>query len=118
MFVSPRMIAMFLAAITGIHHRHHKPKPKPSPAPMQSGVASWYDDSGSTASGRHYTYGFASLMFGSEWGRTVRFCYRGRCTSGQMDDHGPYVSGRQFDLNWSLRNALGCPDICYLQWSG
>ena len=85
-------------------------------APANVALASWYDDAGATASGVHYTYGFASLIFGSEWGRRVTFCYGGRCVTGRLDDHGPYVGGRTFDLNGSLKAALGCPDLCWLRW--
>jgi hypothetical protein len=87
---------------------------------MRVAVASWYDDGGVTASGRHYQHGFASLMFGSGWGRRVRFCHVQRCATGRLDDHGPYVSGRLFDLSWGLKAALGCPDLCrlrYRDWS-
>ena len=73
---------------------------------------SWYYDAGATASGRHYRYGFASLRYGSEWGKHVRFCYRMRCTTGRLDDHGPYIAGRTFDLNPALKQALGCSDLC------
>jgi rare lipoprotein A (peptidoglycan hydrolase) len=81
-----------LAVLVGIA------RPAPAP-PMRPALASWYDDAGQTASGRHYTYGFASLQFGSEWGRRVRFCHARRCVTGRLDDHGPYVTGRLFDLN-------------------
>jgi hypothetical protein len=111
MSLTARLLALLLAALAPHHHR-----PKPKPEPMQSGLASWYDDSGTTASGAHYTYGFASLLFGSQWGRRVRFCYRGSCATGRLDDHGPYVAGRAFDLNPALKAALGCPDLCYLEW--
>ena len=84
-------------------------------ADVDGAFASWYDDAGETASGRHYPLGFASLLFGSEWGRRVRFCYRG-CAIGELDDHGPYVSGRSFDLGPALKAAIGCPDLCYLRW--
>ena len=93
------------------HKRHHHRRP-----PMQSALASWYDDSGTTASGAHYQYGYAALIFGSRWGHRVRFCYRHRCVTGQLDDHGPYVGGRTFDLSARLRAALGCSDLCYLRW--
>ena len=83
---------------------------------MSSALASWYDDTGTTSSGRHYANGFASLMFGSDWGRRVEFVYRGRHVVGQLDDHGPYVGGRSFDLSWRLKVALGCPDLCVLRW--
>ena len=85
-------------------------------------TASYYDDSGTTASGTHYTLGFASLMYGSEWGRAVSFCAAsttgcaGPVVTGQLDDHGPYVSGRAFDLNEALRIALGCSDLCSVRY--
>lgn len=89
----------------------------PALPPFQTALASWYDDGyGPTASGVRYRYGFASLLFGSAWGRRVEFRYRGRTVVGQLDDHGPYVGGRQFDLNWTLRTALGCPDLCSVEW--
>lgn len=31
-------------------------------------------------------------------------------------DRGPYVSGREFDLTYATKLALGCPDLCSLQW--
>jgi hypothetical protein len=93
------------------HHRHHR-RPKP---PLHEAIASWYNDSGQTASGIHYTYGFASLILGSEWGRRILFCYQ-RCIVGQLDDHGPYVTGRTFDLNPALKSATGCPDLCTVRW--
>src|SRR4029077_4370630 len=74
-------------------------------ARMPVTTASWYYDDGATASGRHYLYGFASLMYGSEWGKRVRFCYRMRCVDGKLQDHGPYVGGRGFDLNPALKGA-------------
>lgn len=99
----------------GHHHkRHHHRKHHRNP-PMNVAVASWYYDSGQTASGIHYPYGFASLMFGSRWGTRVLFCAQ-RCAVGQMDDHGPYVSGRSFDLNPALKNATGCSDLCTVRW--
>ena len=107
------VLAPILAALAAAIGSHVK---APVPPPMSPALASWYDDSGQTASGRHYPYGFASLAFGSEWGKAVLFCYRGRCVTGRLDDHGPYVSGRTFDLNERLHVALGCPDLCALRW--
>lgn len=92
------------------------PAAKPA-EPAQEALASWYDDAGTTASGTHYAYGYASLMFGSAWGHRVTFCHAGRCVVGRLDDHGPYVSGRAFDLNASLKAALACSDLCWLRWA-
>jgi hypothetical protein len=85
---------------------------------MHAALASWYYDAGTTASGWHAGMGFASLMFGSRWGHRVRFCYGRRCVIGELDDHGPYVVGRAFDLSPRLRAALACPDLCWVRWRG
>lgn len=85
-------------------------------APMRSAIASWYDDAGATASGTHYTRGFAALIFGSRWGQRVEFTYRGRWAIGRLEDHGPYISGRTFDLGPALKAALGCSDLCPVRW--
>src|SRR6185312_7916380 len=85
-------------------------------------TASYYDDSGQTASGTHYTLGFASLMYGSEWGLRITFCRYsstgcgGPKVTGELDDHGPYVGGRGFDLDEALRSALDCSDLCTVRW--
>ena len=31
-------------------------------------------------------------------------------------DRGPYIAGREFDLTYATRLALGCPDLCSLTW--
>lgn len=91
------------------------PSPARAPRHFNRAVASWYYDAGQTASNQHYKYGFASLLFGSRWGHEVRFCAR-RCVTGKLDDHGPYVGGRLFDLNPALKSALGCSDLCEVFW--
>jgi hypothetical protein len=97
-------------------HRRHRRR-RPDPPPMREAIASWYDyGGGTTASGREYPYGFASLLFGSAWGTRVLFCHGARCHDGQLDDHGPYVGGRSFDFTLALRDALGCPDLCDVRW--
>src|SRR5580765_2956762 len=69
---------------------------------MATATASWYYDAGQTASGLHYPLGFAALIFGSAWGTPVRFCAV-HCATGRLDDHGPYIAGRTFDLNPALK---------------
>ena len=68
-------------------------------------VASWYDDAGATASGYHAYYGVAnvSLPFGTK----VTFRYGGRTVTATVDDRGPYVGGRTWDLNQNTASALG-----------
>lgn len=68
-------------------------------------VASWYDDSGSTACGFHAGYGVANVSL--PCGTKVRFRYGGRSVTATVDDRGPYVGGRQWDLNQNTAAALG-----------
>jgi rare lipoprotein A (peptidoglycan hydrolase) len=83
---------------------------------MRTSYASWYEDAGATASGRHYHFGFAALIFGNQWGKRVRFCYRHSCVTGRLDDHGPYVHGRTFDLNQNIAGALGFEGVHKVKW--
>lgn len=73
--------------------------------PLEFAEASWYYDGGSTASGYHATYGVANkyLAFGTH----VRFVYHGRSVDAVVDDRGPYVGGRVWDLNQNTAGALG-----------
>jgi rare lipoprotein A (peptidoglycan hydrolase) len=78
-------------------------------ASMSSATASWYDDStGQTASGFHAFYGVANLSL--SFGTRVRFCYptrSPRCVVAVVDDRGPYIGGRTWDLNQNVAGALG-----------
>ena len=98
-----------LASMLGHHH------PRPLDPPMQAAVASWYDQGGVGACGTDAQsgLGFASLFLACR--TKVEFCYRG-CRVAVMDDRGPYVSGRSFDLNSNLRAAIACPDLCTVRW--
>jgi rare lipoprotein A (peptidoglycan hydrolase) len=70
--------------------------------------ASWYDDSGATASGNHYPLGVAhkALPFGTR----VRMCYRG-CATVIVEDRGPFIAGRSWDLNPGAKAAIGFGDV-------
>ena len=68
-------------------------------------AASWYDDSGATACGYHATYGVANLSL--PCGTKVTFVYNGRSVTATVDDRGPYVGGREWDLNQNTAGALG-----------
>lgn len=103
-------LASHTSAIRHHHRRHRHPIVR-----MNESIASWYYDAGSTASGTHYTNGFAALIFGSEWGKKVLFCYQ-RCAVGYLDDHGPYVGGRTFDLNQNLAGAIGFSGVGTVRW--
>jgi rare lipoprotein A len=68
-------------------------------------VASWYQDGGATACGFHATYGVANLSL--PCGTKVTFVYNGRSVTATVDDRGPYVGGREWDLNQNTAGALG-----------
>ncbi len=68
-------------------------------------VASWYNDGGQTACGFHAFYGVANKSL--PCGTKVTFEYGGRSVSATVDDRGPYVGGRTWDLNENTAAALG-----------
>jgi len=84
---------------------------------MQVALASYYTTEGVGACGYGSVQGgyrFASLFL--PCGAQVRFCYGSSCVDATMSDRGPYVGGRSFDLNLALKDALGCPGLCYVRW--
>jgi 3D (Asp-Asp-Asp) domain-containing protein len=68
-------------------------------------VASWYNDGGSTACGFHATYGVASRTL--PCGTKVTLSFGGHTVVATVDDRGPYVYGRSFDLNQNTARSLG-----------
>jgi rare lipoprotein A len=68
-------------------------------------VASWYQDGGNTACGFHAGLGVANRSL--PCGTKVRFRYGGRTATAVVDDRGPYVGGRDWDLNQNTAAALG-----------
>jgi hypothetical protein len=72
---------------------------------MQYVEVSWYDDAGDTACGFHATYGIASRTL--PCGTKVTFSYGGRSLVATVDDRGPYVYSRTYDLNQNVAGALG-----------
>jgi peptidoglycan lytic transglycosylase len=67
-------------------------------------VASWYDDGGGTACGFHAHYGVANRTL--PCGSKVTFMSGGRRVNAVVDDRGPFVSGREWDLNQNTAAAL------------
>lgn len=68
-------------------------------------VASWYNDGGQTGCGFHAFYGVANKSL--PCGTKVTFEYGGRTVTATVDDRGPYVGGRTWDLNQNTAAALG-----------
>jgi hypothetical protein len=103
-----------MAALASLGAAIHQAPRKLDP-PMASAIASWYDEDGPGACGYGAQEGlrFASLIL--TCGTKVWICHSG-CVTATMADHGPYVTGRTFDLNANLRAAIGCPDLCTVRW--
>lgn len=103
------------------HLRKARRKREAEGGPWSTSTASYYDDSGTTASEHHATLGFAHLgpgegaYAGMAFGTRVEFC-AARCAVGTMDDHGPYVAGREFDLDEALKDAIGASDLGTVRW--
>jgi len=68
-------------------------------------VASWYDDAEGTACGFHAYFGVANKTL--PCGTNVTFRYNGRSVTAVVDDRGPFISGRDWDLNQNTAGALG-----------
>jgi rare lipoprotein A (peptidoglycan hydrolase) len=80
-------------------HHHHRPA-----APLSYATASWYQDAGATASGYHVYYGVANRTMA--FGTKVLFVYHGRSVLATVDDRGPYIYDRTWDLNQNVAGAL------------
>jgi rare lipoprotein A (peptidoglycan hydrolase) len=83
------------------HHRIHR-----SPPAFSSALASYYSypAGAATACGFDATYGVASRTL--PCGTRVRFCAQ-RCVVGVVDDRGPYIYSRLWDLSIALAHAIG-----------
>jgi len=81
---------------------------------FRQSVASWYYDGGATACGFHAQYGVANRTL--PCGTKVTFSYGGRTVTATVDDRGPFVGGREWDLNQSTAGALGFGGVATV-WS-
>jgi rare lipoprotein A len=82
---------------------------------FRTAVASWYEDGGQTACGFHATYGVANVSL--PCGTRVTFSYRGRRVTATVDDRGPYVAGRTWDLNQNTAAALSFSGVATVYYS-
>ena len=76
--------------------------------------ASWYYDGGNTACGFHAYYGVANRTL--PCGTTVTFRFGGRSVTATVDDRGPFVAGRDWDLNQNTAGALSFGGVATV-WS-
>ena len=82
--------------------------------PVRWGVAtaSVYDGvglGGRVACKGHWPGGYVVAHKTLPCGTRVRFLYRGRKVTARVWDRGPYVAGREFDLDVRVQRALGFP---------
>ena len=95
-------------------------RPKPKPKPWKTALASWYQLTGSSLGCPPYkpmdttTLGVAHK--GLACGTRVRIAYRGRYVTAIVNDRGPYVGPREFDLSGAVRNRLGFDGIGTIRW--
>ena len=87
----------------------------------QTAKASWYGPGfygGQTADGTTFTA--TSLLVANQTlplGTKVAISYGGRTVIVPVQDRGPYVAGRDFDLSAGLANALGFSGVQYIRWA-
>lgn len=83
-------------------------------------LASWYGPGfygrrtacGQTMSGTLQGVAHRTLPCGTP----VTLRYGGVNVTVPVVDRGPYIPGRELDLTYATRVALGCPDLCYVTW--
>ena len=84
--------------------------------PYNTAIASWYALSGGGACGLGDVQ--SGYRVADKWmacGTRLEICRAG-CVSVIVSDRGPYVAGREFDLNVNTRNAVGCAGVCVVRW--
>lgn len=86
-----------------------------APPPMQSAVASWYSLDGVGACGMGAQAGYHVANKTLACGTRLEIC-RSSCVTAEVADRGPYVAGREFDLNVNVRNAVGCAGVCVVRY--
>jgi rare lipoprotein A (peptidoglycan hydrolase) len=91
----------------------HAPALAPA-SPVSVATASWYYDGGSTACGYHAYYGVAHRELSC--GTHVLFAHGGRQVEAIVDDRGPFIYDRLWDLNQNTRASLSCPDLCTVRY--
>jgi hypothetical protein len=45
-------------------------------------------------------------------GTRLRICNGGACEVAVVEDRGPFVAGRELDLNPGAKAAISCSDLC------
>jgi peptidoglycan lytic transglycosylase len=80
---------------------------------FRRGLASWYyDDGHRTACGFHAKFGVAHRTL--RCGTKVTFLHSGHRITAVVDDRGPYISGRTWDLDERSARALHVSGVQYV----
>jgi rare lipoprotein A (peptidoglycan hydrolase) len=90
-------------------HHHHIRRHALTVAEMTPTVASWYYDDGDTACGFHAEYGVANRTL--PCGTRVTLRYGAHLVTATVDDRGPFVYGRSYDLDQRTASALGMSGV-------
>jgi len=82
---------------------------------FREAVASWYGPGGITACGETLTAGTQGVANRTlPFGTMVTLRYRGRSVTVTVIDRGPFVDGRDYDLTYATKLALGAGDVTTL----
>jgi rare lipoprotein A (peptidoglycan hydrolase) len=97
------------------------PPPPPAPPPTATSVLASYFGPGlygnRTACGQTLTTALQGVAHRTlPCGALVHLAYAGHDVTVPVVDRGPNIAGREFDLTYATKLALGCPDLCVLSW--
>lgn len=91
-----------------------------STAGWQTAKASWYGPGlygNKTASGAVLTTGMMNVAHKTlAFGTRIEFRYKGRTCVAVVNDRGPFIAGRTFDLGPGTAKALGFSGVGTVQW--
>ena len=97
-----------------------EPKPQASGDGWQTARASWYGPGlfgNKTASGAVLTQGMMNVAHKSmPFGTRIEFRYGGRTAVAVVNDRGPFIAGRTFDLGPGTAKALGFSGVNTVEW--
>ncbi len=85
----------------------------PVAAEVQTSTASWYGPGfhgRTTANGERYNqYGISAAHKSLPFGTRVRICnqWSSKCVDVRINDRGPYIAGRSFDLSYGAAAQIG-----------
>ncbi len=99
-----QLASVGLALLSLYSHGHYHKLAPPEP-PTHTALASWYYDGGQTACGYHAFFGVANRTLAC--GTKVTFYTSDKAVKATVDDRGPYIYDRLWDLNQNVAGVLG-----------